>query len=325
MRRPSAQRGTERASVKGAQVPETPPTPGDHTFLPNMSSGIAYALGAYLLWGIAPLYFHLLVRVPTVEILAHRVAWSVVLMGALVVALGRTAALRAALRQRAVLLRFAATAVLIACNWGIYIGAVNSGHVVDASLGYFINPLVSVALGTLVLHERLRPLQWVAVALAAVGVAWLTWLAGTLPWIGLALAASFGLYGLLRKTGTLGAVEGLALETALLAPLALAYLAARGHGGPLGSDLTTALLLLASGPVTALPLMLFAAAARRLPLATLGLLQYLAPTLQLVVGVLIFGEPFGWARAAGFAAIWASLGLLAVDGLGARPSAAPAG
>jgi chloramphenicol-sensitive protein RarD len=283
-----------------------------------MPAGIVYALSCFLIWGVAPLYFRLLAGVPAAEILAHRVIWSVLFTGALLLVLRRTAWVRGLARQPRLVARFALSALAVSANWGVYIWAVNAGHVVDASLGYFINPLLNVAIGALLLHERLRRLQWLAVALAAAGVLWLTWLAGSPPWIGLTLAISFSIYGLLRKTAPLGAIEGLALETALLLPLAVVYLGVlHGHaGGSFGTGVGATALLLATGPVTAVPLLLFAAAARRLPYSTLGLLQYLAPTMQLLIGVVLFGEPFTPARAAGFIAIWLALLLLACEGLG---------
>jgi chloramphenicol-sensitive protein RarD len=284
----------------------------------TMPAGIVFALSCYLIWGVAPLYFRLLSGVPAAEILAHRVIWSLLFMGAVLVGLRRTGWLRGLAHQPRVVVRFGLSALAVSANWGVYIWAVNAGHVVDASLGYFINPLLNVAIGALLLHERLRRVQWIAVAIAAGGVLWLTWLAGTPPWIGLTLAISFSAYGLLRKTATLGAIEGLALETALLVPVAVAYLVVlQFHGGgSFGTRPPVTALLLATGPVTAVPLLLFAAAARRLPFSTLGLVQYLAPTMQLLIGVLLFGEPFTPGRAAGFAAIWLALLLLALEGLG---------
>jgi chloramphenicol-sensitive protein RarD len=205
----------------------------------------------------------------------------------------------------------------VAANWFVYIWAVNAGRVVDASLGYFINPLVNVLIGAAFLHERLRPAQWAAAGVAAAGVGWLTWQAGAVPWIGLVLALTFGLYGLLRKTAALGAIEGLTLETVLLTPLAAAYLLWLAHAGASGfveGDTATRLLLAAAGPVTAVPLLLFAAGARRIPFSTLGLLQYLGPSLQLLIGVWLYHEPFA-ARAPGYVLIWIALAVFSVEGL----------
>jgi chloramphenicol-sensitive protein RarD len=283
-----------------------------------MNTGIAYAVVAYVLWGVFPVYFKALQHVAATEILAHRMVWSLAFVTAVLALRRHWAWLRTVLQRPTLVGRFAATATLVSVNWGVYIWAVNAGHIVDASLGYFINPLVNVAFGALLLHERLRAAQWMAVALAAAGVAWLTWHAGALPWIGLTLALSFAAYGLLRKTASLGAAEGLALETALLAPLALAYLAwlgAGGHSAFVDGSASTRWLLAASGPVTALPLLAFAAGARRIPFSMLGLLQYIAPTLQLVLGVWLYREPFDPGKALGFAAIWLALAIYSAEGL----------
>jgi chloramphenicol-sensitive protein RarD len=283
-----------------------------------MSRGAVYAILAYALWGLFPLYFARVAAVPTLEVVLHRSVWSLVFVFALMAWLRRFAWLAPALREPRLLALFALSAVLLSGNWLLYVWAVTSHRVIDASLGYFINPLVSVMLGVLVLRERLRPAQWAAVALAAAGVAWLTVQAGQLPWVALALAMSFGAYGLLRKTATLGALEGLALETLLLAPLAIGLLglwSLQGRSALVTADATTIGWLLLAGPLTALPLLLFAAAARRLPLATLGLLQYLAPTIQLVLGIWVFHEPFSAARLAGFALIWLALAVYSAEGL----------
>lgn len=272
--------------------------------------GVAYALCAYTLWGLFPLYFKAVASIPALDILAHRVFWSLAFVGVLVTWRIGWGWLPAVFRDRRVVGVFALSALMVFLNWAIYIWAVSRGRVVDASLGYFMNPLVNVLLGWLVLHERLRPLQWTAVLIAAGGVVWLTWIAGAPPWIGLTLAAAFGLYGLLRKTASLGAWEGFALETLFMLPFAMVYLgwfAARGEATYPSLPLTMQLLLIASGPVTALPLLFFAAAARRIPLSTLGLVQYLGPSVQLILAVWLFDEPFGGAKALGFAAIWAAL------------------
>ncbi|UCG97489.1 MAG: EamA family transporter RarD [Burkholderiales bacterium] len=282
-----------------------------------MNRGIAYASAAYLLWGVFPVYFKALQGVAPLEILGHRIVWSLLVCAALLLLLRRFQWLADLRRQPRVLLWFTATSVLVAVNWFVYIWAVNAGRVVDASLGYFINPLVNVLFGALLLHERLRRAQWLAVGIAAAGVAWLTWQAGTVPWIGLVLAVSFGLYGLLRKTAALGALEGLALETLLLAPVAAAYLVWLAHSASSGfvdGGTATRLLLLAAGPVTAVPLLLFAAGARRIPFSTLGLLQYLGPSLQLLLGVWLYGEPFA-ARAPGYLLIWIALAVFSIENL----------
>jgi chloramphenicol-sensitive protein RarD len=243
--------------------------------------------------------------------------WSLAVCAVLLLLLRRLRWLAELRRQPRVLLWFVASSVMVAINWFVYIWAVNSGRVVDASLGYFINPLVNVLIGAVFLHERLRRAQWTAVGVAAAGVSWLTWQAGAVPWIGLVLGLSFGIYGLLRKTAALGAIEGLTLETVLLAPIAAVYLAwlvetgqsEFAHGGT-----TTRLLLLAAGPVTAAPLLLFAAGARRIPLSTLGLLQYIGPSLQLLIGVWLYHEPFA-ERAPGYVLIWIALAVFSIEGI----------
>lgn len=290
-----------------------------------MNPGIAYAFSAFTIWGLFPVYFKTLHQIPALEMLAHRMAWSLVFVVAVLLVRHHWAWLGPALRDRRLVARFAASAVLLSANWGIYIWAVNAGHIVEASLGYFINPLINVLFGYAFLRERLRPSQWCAVALAALGVAWLTWQNGAPPWISLALALTFGGYGLLRKTAQLGALEGLALETVLLFPVAVVYLTIIGMAGashfahaPLGLQL----LLAAAGPVTAVPLLLFAAAARRIPLSMLGLIQYVTPTLQLLTGVLVYGEAFGSTRAIGYGAIWIALALYSFEGLRATIRAA---
>ncbi|WP_433704298.1 EamA family transporter RarD [Paraburkholderia sacchari] len=283
-----------------------------------MNPGIAYALCAFTIWGLFPVYFKTLHQIPALEMLAHRMAWSLVFIVLVLLVRHRWAWLRPALSDKRLIARFAASAVLLSANWGIYIWAVNAGHIVEASLGYFINPLVNVLFGYAFLRERLRAVQWSAVAVAALGVAWLTWQNGAPPWISLALALTFGGYGLLRKTAQLGALEGLALETVLLFPVAIVYLTIIGMAGASHfghASLGIKLLLVAAGPITAVPLLLFAAAARRIPLSMLGLIQYVTPTLQLLTGVLVYGEPFGSVRAIGYAAIWVALALYSFEGL----------
>lgn len=284
-----------------------------------MNTGMLYAASAFTLWGLFPLYFRLIAAVPPFEVVLHRSLWSLVFVLGILAWQRRWTWLGDSLRRPRRLALFACSALLLSANWLTYVFAVQTGQVVEASLGYFINPLVNVLLGVVVLRERLRRLQWLAVALAAAGVLWLTWQAGRLPWIALVLAGCFGLYGLLRKTAELGALEGLALETMLLAPLVLPALAwwTWRYGGTLAqAGPSTIGWLMASGPLTALPLLLFAAGARRLPLATLGLMQYIAPLLQLVLGVWVFGEPFDPARLAGFVLIWLALLLVSADALG---------
>jgi chloramphenicol-sensitive protein RarD len=283
-----------------------------------MNPGILYAFFAFVMWGLFPVYFKTLHQIPALEMLAHRMAWSLVFVLAVLLVRHHWRWLGPVLRDRRLVGRFAASAVLLSANWGIYIWAVNAGHIVEASLGYFINPLINVLFGYAFLGERLRPLQWCAVALAAAGVVWLTWQNGAPPWISLALALTFGGYGLLRKTAQLGALEGLTLETLLLFPVAIVYLAMLGFLGAshfAHAPLALQLLLACAGPVTAIPLLLFGAAARRIPLSTLGLVQYVTPTLQLVTGVFVYHEPFGAVRAMGYGAIWIALALYSFEGL----------
>ncbi len=282
-----------------------------------MHRGIVYAALAYICWGLFPLYFVQLAAVPAAEVVAHRVLWSLVFLLALLGVRRQWAWLGPVLRQPRVLLAFAASALLLAANWGVYIWAVTHGHVLDASLGYFITPLVNVLLGTTVLKERPRRAQWAALSLAALGVVWLTVHGGQLPWIALVLAASFGTYGLLRKIAVLGALEVLTLETLVLAPLAFVALGwwwVQGSASFPAQDWATDLLLVGVGPVTAIPLLLFAAGARRITMTTLGLLQYLGPAIQFGLGVWLFHEPFTAPRMIGFALIWAALLVYSVDG-----------
>jgi len=279
--------------------------------------GVAAALAAFFIWGLFPLYLKPLTHVPALEILAHRIAWCVLFVLGWLAWQSRLAEVGAAFRDRGVLGRLALSATLIAVNWGLYVWAVSNGRVLEASLGYFINPLVNVMLGVLVLGERLNRRQWTAVALAAVGVAWLTFAAGGLPWVSLALALSFGTYGLVRKVANVGAVPGLAVETLLLAPVGLAFLAwlqSRGAGAFGQPPLHVSLLLAGSGLITALPLALFATGARLIPYSVVGIIQYVGPTLQLLLGVYLYGEPFAGARAIGFCVIWAGLAVFVTDG-----------
>jgi chloramphenicol-sensitive protein RarD len=271
-----------------------------------MNSGALYALLAFGIWGLYPLYLRELASVSSLEIMLHRSAWSLVFLLGVLALLRRWAWLGALLKSPRQMLMPLASGLLLALNWLLYVYAVQSAQVVEASLGYFIN----VCLGVVVLRERLKRIQWVAVAFAAAGVIWLTWHTGRLPWLGLALAATFAVYGLLRKTSVLGPLEGLTLETLLIAPLVLPWLGLITWSGQGALDTGSSSLvfwLVMAGPLTAVPLMLFAAAARRLKLATVGLFQYLSPSLQLAIGVAIFGEPFDGQRLAGFVLIWTGL------------------
>jgi chloramphenicol-sensitive protein RarD len=279
-----------------------------------MNPGIVYAALAYAAWGLFPLYFRHLAGVAAFEIVVHRVIWSLAFLVALLLWLRRWSWLAPLRHRPAVLGASCISALLLSGNWLIYVWAVMNGRVLDASLGYFINPLVNV-LGFFVLLAARS--GWAAVALAATGVAWLAALGPQTPWVGLVIAASFGLYGLMRKTAALGAIEGLTLETLLLVPLAAAVLGWwtwRGSGGLAQHDGATLAWLVGVGPLTAVPLVLFAAGARRIPLATLGLLQYVSPTLQLLLGVWLFHEPLAGTRLAGFALIWVALALYSLEG-----------
>jgi chloramphenicol-sensitive protein RarD len=290
-----------------------------------MRSGIIYAALAFFCWGLFPIYFHALGEVPPLQILAHRMLWSLAFLLVLLL-LRRDWKWLQVVRQPRVFFSFVLSALLLSANWLVYIWSVMNHHVIEASLGYFINPLVNIVLGYLILKERMRPLQWAAIGVAALGVAWLTWQAGTVPWIALFLALSFGGYGLLRKTAALGPLEGLSFETIVLFPLAAGYVIwLTVHGQNVfintASDSTRWLLIMA-GPLTAIPLLLFATGARKIPLSILGLLQYLSPTLQFLLGVWLFKEAFSADRLVGFVLIWSALALFAGEGLLRRQPAA---
>lgn len=283
--------------------------------------GILYGLAAYLLWGVFPLYFPLLKPAGALEVLAHRIFWSAVLMAFVVPILGRAASVRRVFASPRLRLLLCGSAALITVNWGIFIYAVNNGHVVEASLGYFINPLVSVLAGVVLLGERLRPLQWTAVGLATLAVLGLTVEYGRPPWVALALAFSFAGYGLLRKKANVGTVEGLTVETGLVAPLALGYivwLTATGGSHAFVNPPWHLLLLMSSGLVTAAPLLLYGAAVTRAPLSALGILFYVNPTLQFLVGVVVLGEPMPASRLLGFVLIWIALAVFTVDSVRQR-------
>jgi chloramphenicol-sensitive protein RarD len=280
--------------------------------------GVLAGLAAYLLWGLFPLYFPLLEPAGGLEIVAHRVVWSLLFVGLLLSVLRGWGQVRAAFADRHTLGVLALAAVLIVANWLVFVYGVNSGQVVETSLGYFINPLVSVLLGVVVFGERLRRLQWVAVGTAAVAVLVLTVDYGRPPWIALALAGSFGLYGLMKKLVRVEAAPGLFVETVLVvlpAVVVMGVLEFRGSGAFGHAGTGNALLLVGSGIATAIPLLLFAAAARRVPLSTVGLLQYVNPLMQLVIAVFVFSEPLPPARLAGFAIVWLALAVFTVDSL----------
>jgi chloramphenicol-sensitive protein RarD len=280
-------------------------------------AGLALGLGAYLAWGFLPLYFKLLQGVDPFEIVAHRIVWSLLFLAALIFVWRRWPLIRAALASRPALRTLFVTAALIGINWLVWIWAVLNGHVLEGSLGYYLNPLVNVLFGVVLLKERLSGPRKFAVALAFLGVAVLAWGAISGLWISLTLALSFASYGYLRKITPVDSLEGLAVETAILTPIALGWiwwLNADGTGG-LGMSGTTTLLLVLAGAITAIPLLLFNAAAKRLPYSTLGFLQYIAPSLQFLLAVLVFGERLTTAHIICFAAIWTALVIFAADGL----------
>jgi len=286
--------------------------------------GLWMAVGSFVLWGLMPLYWHLLKSVPSLQIIAHRIIWSTLLVaGWLTWKYGR-GWLRETLAHPRAAWMLAISGGLIAANWGLYIWAVNAGHVVETSLGYFINPLFNVVLGVLVLHERLNRVQWLSIAIATLGVLWLSFNYGSFPWIALSLAVSFGTYGLVRKLLGVPPVRGLGVESLYLFLPALVMVAwgeAHGtggfiaHGATVGWGWQVAALLVLGGALTALPLIGFADAVQRIPFSMVGVLQYIAPTMQLLIGVLVFHEPFGRERVIGFTCIWIALAIFAADGL----------
>jgi chloramphenicol-sensitive protein RarD len=285
------------------------------------SKGLLTAVAAFTIWGMLPLYLKSIASALPVEILCHRIVWSLVATLSLLF-LGRKAGkLVRTLHNKRIILTFLLTSVLISVNWLTYIWAVNSDFIVESSLGYYINPLVNVLLGVFFLQERLRPGQWLAVSFALIGVCYLTFFYGQFPWIALILAFSFGFYGLLRKITPLPSLEGLCLETAMLSVPALCvliYLASQGRSDFVQQDLTGRLLLAGTGIVTSVPLLLFGFAAHRIQLSTLGIVQYLAPTLQLSIGIFVYGEPFPEKQVIGFALVWCGLLVYVSEGIVAR-------
>ncbi|NCO86959.1 MAG: EamA family transporter RarD [Rhodobacterales bacterium] len=272
-------------------------------------AGFGYALAAYLFWGVLPLYMKLLSHIPPAEVVAHRIVWSVPIAGAILLVLGRTADLRAALTSPRTLAMGAVTAALISVNWGVYVWAITSGHALEAALGYYINPLFSVLLGAVLLRERIAPLQWAAIALVAVAVLVLTIESGVVPYLALALTVTWGFYAFFKKWLPVGPNQGFMLEVLILLIPALAYLGylttqGQGHFGGSPRDIG---LLLGCGVVTAVPLMLYANGAKGLRLTTIAILQYISPTMIFLVAVFLFDEPFGRARAIAFPMIWAAV------------------
>lgn len=281
------------------------------------TKGAWYTALAYAFWSFFPIYWKFLSGISPLQLTCHRIVWSCLVLLLFTARSKEWPALRAAVRSTRVLGIYAAAAITIAVNWLIFVWAVGVGQIVQTSLGYFINPLLSVVLGVLFFRERLRPLQWGSVALAASGVLYLTVALGAPPWIALSLAASFGTYGLMKKIAPLSAVQGLVLETSILFPPAAAYLISvelAGTGALLHSGLVRDALMFGAGPLTTLPLLLFAAGVRRIPLSLVGILQYINPTMQILIAILVYHEPFSRVQLVGFGLVWAALVLFAVDG-----------
>ena len=274
-----------------------------------MKKGIIYGIGAYAMWGFFPIYWKLLHHVPALQLLGHRIFWSFVFLALLLLAVRLWRDFRAVLTRK-MLGIYTIAAVLLAVNWLTYVWAVNAGFIVETSLGYFINPLLSVLLGVLILRERLRLTQWIPLGLAAAGVIYLTVVYGQLPWIALTLAFSFGFYGLVKKLAPLSSLFGLTLETGILLVPAILYLVyeqVRGSGAFLHTGLGSDLLMIGAGIATTIPLLLFASAARQIPLTTVGLLQYIAPTIQFLLGVFVYRESFDHQHLIGFGMVWVAL------------------
>ncbi|HNK62731.1 MAG TPA: EamA family transporter RarD [Anaerolineales bacterium] len=283
-----------------------------------MNKGILSGIAAYAMWGFFPIYWKLLHDVPAVQLLGHRIGWSFLLLMAFIFITNQWKDFRTAAFNAKVLGIYAVAGVLLSLNWLIYVWGVNSGFIVETSLGYFINPLLSVLFGVFFLREKLRPMQWVPVVLAAVGVTYLTITYGRLPWIALSLAVSFGLYGLVKKLSPLGSVYGLTLETGIVFPLALIYLTfvqVNGTSAFLHDGLTVDLLLIGGGIVTTIPLLMFASAAKQIPLNMIGVLQYFAPTIQFLIGVFLYKEPFDTTRFIGFGIVWLALIIFWIENL----------
>jgi chloramphenicol-sensitive protein RarD len=282
-----------------------------------MLAGVLSAGCAFFMWGVFPLYLKTLKAIPPLEILSHRVFWSFVMLALILTLRHQWGWITSIKKNPRITAAFIASASMLAINWVVYIWSINHDRIVDASLGYFIAPLFNVLFGVM-LGERLRLWQWISVGLAATGVAWLTISAGQLPWIGLTLAFTFGLYGLLRKTASLGALEGLTLETLVMLPLSALFLLLPESGSShafVNAGINTSLLLIAAGPVTAIPLLLFAYGARRIPLSLVGILQYIGPTIQLLLGLYLYNEAFSSTKLIGYGLIWCALGLYSIESL----------
>jgi chloramphenicol-sensitive protein RarD len=281
-----------------------------------MNKGILNGIAAYALWGFFPIYWKLLHQVPALQVIGHRIGWSFILLIAFILLTKQWKDFRSAALTPKTLAIYSIAGVLLTVNWLVYVWGVNAGFIVETSLGYFINPLLSVLLGVIFLRERLRPVQWIPVALAATGVIYLTLAYGRLPWIALTLAFSFGFYGFVKKLAPLGSLYGLTLETGIVFPVALIYLAFvefSGAGAFLHDGALIDALLIGAGLVTTIPLLMFAAAAKQIPLTVLGILQYIAPTLQFLIGVFVYHELFGESRLIGFGLVWLALVIFWVE------------
>ena len=282
-----------------------------------MKKGVLYGIGAYLLWGLFPIYWKWLESVPAIQLISHRIIWSFVLLAIIVFVTQQWKAFRSAVLSPKVILIYLASAIFLSINWLTYVWAINSGYVVESSLGYFINPLLSVLLGVLFLREKLRTWQWVPIGLAAVGVTYVAISYGQFPWIALTLACSFAIYGLIKKTAPLGSLYGLTLETGLLFVPAVAFLLimeGQGQGAFLHSGSVKDLLMAGAGVVTTIPLLMFASAAQRIPLSMVGVLQYITPTMQFLLGVLVYHEPFNQSHLIGFCIVWLALIIFWAEG-----------
>jgi chloramphenicol-sensitive protein RarD len=275
-----------------------------------MNKGIWNGLAAYVMWGFFPIYWKLLHDVPALQVIGHRIAWSFILLIVIILITKQWKNFHSAALEPKTIAIYSVAAVLLSVNWLIYVWGVNAGFIVETSLGYFINPLISVLLGVVLLRERFRTIQWIPIGIAAAGVIYLTVTYGRLPWIALSLAVSFGIYGLVKKLAPLGSLYGLTLETAIVFPIALIYLAFvgfKGSGSFLREGALTNILLIGTGAVTSIPLLMFAFAARQIPLTMIGVLQYVAPTLQFLIGVFLYHELFDQSRLIGFSMVWLAL------------------
>lgn len=275
-----------------------------------MNKGIFYAFGAYAWWGFFPLYWKLLKHVPALQLIGHRIVWSFVSLIFVIIILGQWKTFKDSLLNLRVLGLYLIAAVLIAINWFLYVWAVNAGYIVETSLGYFINPLISVLIGVIFFRESLKLWQWIPIGLAAIGVLYLTLSLGSVPWIALTLAFSFGFYGMVKKVATLSSLHGLSLETLILLIPAIVFLVISensGNGAFMHSNFLTDILIIGAGMITTIPLLMFASAAKRIPLSLIGILQYIAPTIQFLLGVLFFHEPFSMSQFIGFCFVWAAL------------------